>query len=127
MGRNAIFLLIINFIIRVGCKKATSNNPESVAQVVVESLITGNYESLKKYATDDAYRMIDTSNAESMFHKAKVLHDMSVVNLYVTELSYDGTVKDVYLTMENETKKMNICVTLVDVNGKWLYNRIAYK
>lgn len=109
------------------CYNTVSNNPESVASAVVESLISGDYKNLKKYATDELARKIDTTNVKSIFKQAEILKNMQIENCHVSEQSYDGTVKDVNFTMCGDNKKSNIRITMVDVNGKWLYDNIQYK
>lgn len=109
------------------CKKTIPNNPESVAIAVIESLIVGDCNIIKKYATDDVARMIDTTTINSIFKQADILKNMQIERYHVSEKSYDGTVKDVDFTMCNGNNKTKVCITVVDVNGKWLYDNIQYK
>ena len=122
-----LFSCFASIYILASCYKGVSNNPESVATAVIESLMSGDYELLKKYATDDVSRMIDTTNVKSVFKRAEILKNMHIEGCNVSEQSYDGTVKDVNFNMVGHDKVMKVKITMVDVNGKWLYDNIQYK
>ena len=130
MKRKSIFWLlgcIISLSVVGGCHKAVFNNPESIATFVIESLLYQDYDNLKKYATDELSRIIDSTSAKSIFEQADMLKNMYIENIYVTEDSEDGTIKNVNFIMRNGNRKSNVCVTMVDENGKWLYSKIQYK
>ena len=127
MNRRTVFIFLISFISifsLYGCRKAVFNNPESIASYVVESLLSGNYDNLKKYAIDDVSRNLDSATASAIFEKISIFKNMYIENLYVTEQSYDGTIKNVNFVMRNNQRKSIICITMVDDDGQWLYSNI---
>ncbi len=119
-------MFLINIIL-LGCKQSVPNTPEGVASAIVESLASENRELLKKYATNEVLRVVDTNTFNSIFRQAKEFENMIIEYLYVTDQSYDGTVKNVNIKMSNVNSSCKISITLVDQNGKWHFSKIQYR
>ncbi len=109
------------------CRCSVPNEPEAVAIAVVQSLVSGNVDDAKEFATEDLLRVIDSDDLQNIFNQAKMEKNMNVELEHTSDVSYDGTMKNVYFVMKKGDAVCHLRVTVVDDNGKWLFSNIQYK
>ena len=107
-----------------GCRTKTPETPESVATIVVESLLEGDVEHAKTFATDDLLRMINSDDLLNVLSQTDLMKDIHVEFDHVSDLADDGTMKNVHFIIKEKDRICRLRITMIDDNGKWLFNDI---
>ena len=118
-----VTMLMLSFIVS-GCRTKTPETPESIATIVVESLLEGDVEQAKMFATDDLLRIIGSDDLLNALPHANLNEDVLIEFDHVSDLSYDGTIKNVHFIIKDKNRICRLRITMIDDNGKWLFNDI---